>query len=87
MGYGKKQIDSIDADAVDFRETDPLTCVMACKSSIGRKTPLALFRNFFARDFIKNLDPKYTPPHRLDHIRVTKVMIDGAFMEFHCIKV
>ena len=85
MDYGKKPIDSLDVHAVDSRETDMPKRVMAIKASIGSKTPLALFDNFFVRDYIKKLDPKQTLPHRLECIRITEVMIDGAFMKFHCI--
>jgi hypothetical protein len=83
MYYGKKSIDSIDAHVVDSRETDMPKRVMAVKASIGSKTSLVLFGNISMKDYIKKLDPKHTPPHRLERIRITEVMIYGAFMEFH----
>ena len=85
MDYDKKPNDSIDVHAVGSRETDMPKRVMAVKASIGNKTPLALFDTFFVRDYTKKLDLKHTPPTRLECIHITEVMIDGAFMGFHCI--
>ena len=83
MDYDKKPNDSIDVHAVGSRETDMPKRVMAVKASIGSKTSLVLFGNIFMKDYIKKLDPKHTPPHRLERIRITEVMIDGAVMNFH----
>ena len=81
MDYGKKPIDSIDVHVVDSRETDMAKRAMAVKASIGNKVSLALFDKFFVKDYIKQLDPKHTPPNRLERICITEVRIDGDSME------
>ena len=34
------------------------------------------------QEYLKGLDPKHTPPHRLERICLVEVLIDGAMMEF-----
>ena len=54
-------------------------------AAVGSMNTLSVFDNVFMQEYLKGLDPKHKPPHRLEHIRLVEVLIDGTMMEFGCI--
>ena len=56
--------------------------VNAIVTAVGSINTLSVFDNVFMRECLKCLDPKHTPPHRLERICLVEVLIDGAMMEF-----
>ena len=56
--------------------------VNAIITSVVSMDTLSVFDNVFMREYLKGLDPKHKPPHRLERIRLVEVLIDGAMMEF-----
>jgi hypothetical protein len=55
--------------------------VSAVFVGVGSKTPLSIFDNVFMHQYLKMLDPKHTPPYRLERVRFIEVLIDTAMME------
>ena len=51
-------------------------------TAVGSMNTLSVFNIVFMREYLKGLDPKHKPPHRLERIRLVEVLIDGAMMEF-----
>ena len=56
--------------------------VNAIIAAVGSMNTLSVFDNVLMREYLKGLDPKHKPPHRLELIRLVEVIIDGAMMEF-----
>ena len=56
--------------------------VNAIIAAVGSMNTLPVFDNVFMQKYLKGLDPKHNPPHRLERIRLVEVLIDGAMMKF-----
>ena len=54
-------------------------------AELGSMNTLSVFDNLFMREYLKGIDLKHKPPHRLERIRLVEVLIDGAMMEFVCV--
>ena len=54
-------------------------------AAVGSMNTLSVFNNVFMQENLKGLNPKHTPPHRIERICLVKLLIDGAMMEFGCI--
>ena len=62
--------------------------VNAIIAAVGSINTLSVFNNVFMQEYIKGLDLKHKPPHRLERIRLVEVLINGIMMEFdHITKV
>ncbi len=53
----------------------------AVKAVVASKTPLSVFDNPQMREYLRKLDPKHSPPYRLERTRILKVMMDAAMNE------
>ena len=42
----------------------------------------SVFDNDHLRAYVRGLDRKHSPPHRLERLRILEVMMDGSMMEF-----
>jgi len=82
MQAGKKTIDDDDANALYPREEDMLNPVDAVCTGILGKTALALFDNVGWRNYLKRLNPKHSPPYRLERVRLVEVIMDATALEF-----
>ncbi len=82
LKYANKPLDLADPLAKYPRETDMVNRVAAVFGIIGSKSTLGIFDNTHIQEYLKGLDKKHTPPHRLERIRILEVAIDGAFLEF-----
>ena len=51
-------------------------------TAVGSINTLSVFDNVFIREYLKGLDPKHKPTHRLERICLVEVLIDGVMMEF-----
>ncbi|KAL7541905.1 hypothetical protein ACHAXR_011364, partial [Thalassiosira sp. AJA248-18] len=80
--HGKKPMDAFGEIAVHPREVDMVNRVKAVRALAASLQPLSLFDGIDMRDYIRSLDPKHTPPHRLERLCLLMVFIDGAMMEF-----
>ena len=56
--------------------------VIVIIEEVGSMNTLSVFDNVFMREYLKGLDPKHNPPHRIERIRLVEVLIDGAMMKF-----
>jgi hypothetical protein len=63
------------------RELDMLNRVAAVKAAVASKTPLSIFDNPQMREYLRKLDPKHSPPYRLERTRILEVMMDIAMQE------
>ena len=63
------------------RDTDMLYRVMAVAGIVSSKSVLSLFDNAEMKAYIQKLDPKHSPPHRLERIRILTVLIDAYVRE------
>ena len=63
------------------RDTDMLYRVMAVAGIVSSKSVLSLFDNAEMKAYIQKLDPKHSPPHRLERIRILTVLIDAYIRE------
>ena len=82
MEAGKKPIHDNDANAVYHREEDMLNRVEGVVGAILGKTVLSIFDNLGWRNYLKRLDPKHSPPYRLERVRLAEVIMDGVALEF-----
>ena len=82
MQYRKKAVLSTSTYACYARKEDMIHRVNAIIVAVGRMNTLSVFDNLFMREYLKGLDPKNKPPHRLERIRLVEVLIDDAMMEF-----
>ena len=83
MKYSKKSLDSSEETAKYPRDVDMVNRVAAVFGGVGAKVPLAVFDNWFMKDYINGLDPKHSVPYRLERCRIMEVMIDKAKMELY----
>ena len=51
-------------------------------TAVGSIKTLSVFDNVFIQEYLKGIDPKHKPPHRLEHICLVQMLIYGAMMEF-----
>ena len=56
--------------------------VNAIIAEVGSMNTLSVFDNVFMREYLKGLDLKHSPPHRLECILLVEVIIGGASMDF-----
>ena len=63
------------------RDADILNRVMAVAGIISSKSILSLFDNAEMKAYVQKLDPKHSPPHRLERIRILVVFIDAYIRE------
>ena len=82
MQYGKKAVESTSTYACYARKEDTIHRVNAIVAEVGSMNTLSVFDNVFMREYLKGVDLKHKPPHRLERIRLVEVLIDGAMMEF-----
>ena len=82
MQYGEKPISLTSGHAKYPRDVDMVNRVFAVFAAVGCKLPLSVFDNHHFTSYVKSLDSKHCPPHRLERLRILEVMIDGAMMEF-----
>ena len=82
MAFGRKAVSADDANAVYAQEEDMLNRVYAVAASVWSQSALSIFDNVGTRQYIKKLDSKHTPPHRVERVRLAEVMVDGTFLEF-----
>ena len=82
MDYGSKPISSTDGHIKYPRDVDMVNHIGVVFASAGCKLPLSVFDNDHFRSYVRGLDKKRTPPHRLERLRVLEVMMDGGMMEF-----
>jgi hypothetical protein len=55
--------------------------VAAVKAAVASKTPLSLFDNSQMKEYLCKLNPKHSPPYRLEQTRILEVMMDAAMKE------
>ncbi len=53
----------------------------AVKAAVASKTPLSLFDNSQMKEYLCKLNPKHSPPYRLEQTRILEVMMDAAMKE------
>jgi hypothetical protein len=53
----------------------------AVKVCVGAKFALAVSKNVFFLEYLKQLNPGHRPPYRLEHIKILECMIDYAKQE------
>ena len=82
MQYGKKALESTSVYACYARKEDTIHRINVIIVAVGRMNTLSGFDNVFMREYLKGLDPKNKPPHRLERIHLVEVLIDGAMMDF-----
>ncbi len=63
------------------RKIDTVLHVKALKVCVGAKFALAVSKNVFFLEYLKQLNPGYHPPYRLERIRILECMIDYAKQE------
>ncbi len=63
------------------REIDTVLRVQAVKACVGAKFALAVSKNVFFLEYLKQLNPGHRPPFRLERIRILECMIDYAKQE------
>ena len=85
MQYGEKAVKSTSIYACYARKEGIIHHVNTIIAAVGSMNTLSVFDNLFMQEHLKVLDPKHKPPHRLEHIHLVEVLIDGAIMEFGCI--
>jgi|LakMenE01Jun11ns_1017448.scaffolds.fasta_scaffold9913531_3 hypothetical protein len=79
---GKTSAVSYDEIAGKYpREVDMVNRVAAVKAVVASKTPLSFFDNPHVREYLRKLDPKHSPPYRLERTRILEVMMDAAMKE------
>jgi len=79
---GKNLSTSYDDAACKYpRELDMLNRVAAVKAAVASKTPLSFFDNPQMREYLRKLDPKHSPPYRLERTQILEVMMDIAMKE------
>ena len=59
--------------------------VNAIIAAVGSMNTLSVFENVSMQEYLKGLDPRHKPPHRIKLIHLVEVIIDGAMMGFGCI--
>ena len=67
------------------READIVNRVLTVAAIMFSKSVLRLFDNLEMRVYVHQLDPQHTPPHRLERLRITIVMIDAYMREWDLI--
>jgi hypothetical protein len=67
------------------REIDTVLCVKVVKACVGAKFALAVSKNVFFLEYLKQLNPGHRPPYQLEHIRILGLMIDYAKQELEWI--
>jgi hypothetical protein len=82
MQYMNRPVDADDANAFYTRDEDMVNRVNSVAGSVGSKTPLGIFDNNFIRKYLKGLNSKHRPPHRLERIRIAETMVDAGMLEF-----
>lgn len=82
MNYGEKSTSSSDGHSKYPRGVDMVKRVGAVFAAVGTKLPLGVFDNHHFSAYIRSLDSKHCPPHRLERLRVLEVMMDCGMMEF-----
>ena len=82
MQYGKKAVESTSTYACYGRKEDMIHRVNAITVAVGSMNTLSVFNNVFMQEYLKGIDPKHKPPHRLERIHHVEVLIDSAMMEF-----
>jgi hypothetical protein len=55
---------------------DMVNRVAAAKAAVASKTPLIVFDNPQMREYLCKLDPKHSPPYRLERTHILEVMMD-----------
>ncbi len=55
--------------------------VAAVKVAIASKTPLSLFDNLQMKEYLCKLNPKHSPPDRLEQTCILEFMMDAAMKE------
>jgi hypothetical protein len=79
---GKNLSTSYDDAACKYpRELDMLNRVAAVKAAVASKTPLSFFDNPQMSEYLRKLDPKHSPPYRLERTQILEVMMDIAMKE------
>ena len=67
------------------RDADILYRVMAVAGIISSKSVLGPFDNAEMKACVQKLDPRHSPPHRLERIRILVVFIDAYIREWSLI--
>jgi len=79
---GKTSAVSYDEIAGKYpRELDMVNRVAAVKAAVASKTPLSFFDNPHVREYLRKLDPKHSPPYRLERTHILEVMMNAAMNE------
>lgn len=63
------------------RVDDMVNRVFAVFAAVGSKSPLAIFDNERMKQYLRNIAPGHSPPHRLERNRITVVLMDGMMLE------
>jgi hypothetical protein len=63
------------------RKNDTVLHVKAVKACVGATFALAVSKNVFFLEYLKQLNPGHRPPYRLERIRILECMIDYAKQE------
>jgi hypothetical protein len=63
------------------QDVDMVNQVAAIKAAVASKTPLSIFDNPQMREYLCKLDPKHSPPYRLERTCILEVMMDVAMKE------
>ena len=83
LNYMKRSVNAVDELAVHPREVDMPNRVLAVRATAGSMQPLGLFDGVHMKKYLRSLDPKHSPPHRLERIRLLEVFIDGGMLELN----
>lgn len=59
----------------DTREEDMIKRVAAVLAAVGSKSPLSVYDNSFVKQYLELLDPRHSPPYRLERVRILEVSI------------
>ncbi len=63
------------------QDVDMVNQVAAIKAAVASKTPLSVFDNPQMREYLHKLDPKHSPPYRLERTCILQVMMGAAMKE------
>ena len=82
MDYAHMSVGADDPAAKYPREQDMLNRTHAVFAIAGGKLALSAFDEGGMREYLGRLDPRHTPPHRLERIRLLAVALDRGVWEF-----
>ena len=70
MQYRENSVESTSTYACYARKEDTIHRVNAIIVVVGSMNTLSVFNNVFMQEYLKGLDPKHKPPHRLELIHL-----------------